>query len=67
MERIPEKPVDVKVMEQKAVFDEIMVWGHEAVPDAVDVYVKGVEEWIGFAEAVNLSDPCRCWCLDGRG
>lgn len=43
----------VKVLEQKATFDEFMVWGHEQLPPASDCYVKGVEEWIQFAEAVN--------------
>lgn len=50
-----EVPVDVKMMDQKARFDEIMVWGHEAVPEDDDVYVKGVQEWISLAEAVFLS------------
>ncbi|KAK1816355.1 hypothetical protein LTR12_009246 [Friedmanniomyces endolithicus] len=44
---------EVKVMEQKAVFDEIIVWGHEVLPEDGDEYVKGVEEWIAFAEAVG--------------
>ncbi|KAK0253798.1 hypothetical protein LTS09_011102 [Friedmanniomyces endolithicus] len=44
---------EVKVMEQKAVFDEMIVWGHEVLPDGGDEYVKGVEEWIAFAEAVG--------------
>lgn len=48
------KEIDTMVMEQHAKFKEIMVWDHEAVPDAGDVYVKGIEEWIGFAEAVGL-------------
>ncbi|KAK0266087.1 hypothetical protein LTS09_000036 [Friedmanniomyces endolithicus] len=44
---------EVKVMEQKAVFDEIIVWGHEVLPEDGDEYVKGVEEWIAFAEAIH--------------
>lgn len=47
---------EVKVMETKGRFDEIVVWGHEMVPDEEDVYVKGVEEWIGFAEAMHAQD-----------
>ena len=45
----------VKVLEEAASFDEMMVWGHEAVPEGDDPYVKGVEEWIAFAEAVSES------------
>lgn len=66
-----EQPIDVKMMDQKAKFEEIVVWGHEMVPQDDDVYVKGVEEWISFAEAVSavqssypppskLTGGCRC-------
>ncbi|KAK5731200.1 hypothetical protein LTR15_001139 [Elasticomyces elasticus] len=44
---------EVKVMEQKAVFDEVVVWGHEVLPEDGDEYVKGIEEWIAFAEAMH--------------
>jgi ribonuclease H2 subunit C len=47
------KEIDTFVMEQRAGFEEVIVWDHEAVPDGADVYVKGIEEWIGFAEAVG--------------
>lgn len=48
-----EEPVEVKVMEQTGKFDEILVWGHEALPDGEDAYRKGIEEWMGFAQAVS--------------
>lgn len=48
----------VKVLEETASFDEVVVWGHEAVPESDDPYVRGVEEWVAFAEAVGLG--C-CW------
>ena len=48
----PEK-IETRVMKQQSSFGEIMVWGHEMVPEDGDVYVKGVQEWIGFAEAVS--------------
>jgi ribonuclease H2 subunit C len=35
-----------------------VVWAHETIPAADDPYVKGVEEWIKFAEAV-------CFLLSG--
>ena len=50
------REVEAKVMETKATFNEIVVWGHEMVPEDEDVYVKGVEEWIGFAAAAHSFD-----------
>lgn len=50
-----EEEVDVKIMEEKASFDEIVIWGHESVPEDDDAFVKGVQEWIGFAEAVSIT------------
>lgn len=47
------KEVETMIMEQKATFGEITVWDHEALPDGEDVYVKGINEWIGFAEVVG--------------
>lgn len=44
---------DVKVMEEQSQFNEIMIWGHESLPeDTADPYMKGIEEWISFAEQV---------------
>jgi ribonuclease H2 subunit C len=51
-----EKEAEVKIMETKATFDEVVIWGHEMVPDEEDVYVKGMEEWVGFAEAMHSYD-----------
>jgi ribonuclease H2 subunit C len=48
-----DEAVEVKTTEEKASFEEVVVWGHEAVPEENDVYVKGVAEWIAFAEAVS--------------
>lgn len=51
-----EEAPEVKVMDEQAEFDEIMLWGHEALPDEMmDSYVRGVDEWIGFAEQVCSS------------
>ncbi|KAJ5545164.1 Ribonuclease H2 subunit C [Penicillium sp. DV-2018c] len=49
----PEEPV--KVLETQGTFDEIVVWGHEALPAADDVFVKGVEEWLQFADAMHTT------------
>lgn len=47
------KQIETKIMAQQGSFEEIMVWGHDAVPADDDIYVKGMQEWIGFAEAVG--------------
>lgn len=49
----PEEPV--KVLEAQGTFDELMLWGHEILPAADDTFVKGVEEWVRFAETVGPS------------
>ncbi|KAK4494860.1 hypothetical protein PRZ48_014216 [Zasmidium cellare] len=48
-----EEDVEVRVMEEKGRFQEVVVWGHEVVSGEEDVYRKGVEEWVGFAEALR--------------
>ncbi|MCJ1385580.1 hypothetical protein MMC17_008703 [Xylographa soralifera] len=43
----------IKILEEVATFDDIVVWGHEQVPGEEDVFVRGVQEWIAFAEAMH--------------
>ncbi|EPS31966.1 hypothetical protein PDE_06925 [Penicillium oxalicum 114-2] len=43
----------VKILDAQGTFDEMMVWGHENLPAADDTFVKGVEEWIRFAETMH--------------
>jgi ribonuclease H2 subunit C len=43
----------VKVVESTAQFNEIVVWGHDQIPDKDDAFVKGVEEWLAFANAIH--------------
>ncbi|KAF2690469.1 ribonuclease H1 small subunit [Lentithecium fluviatile CBS 122367] len=46
--------VDVKVAEKVGEFEELVVWGHGGEVDRTqDVFVRGVEEWVGFAEAMH--------------
>lgn len=46
---------EVKILEEQAEFEDVMVWGHEAIVDASeDCYVRGVKEWIDFAESVSF-------------
>lgn len=44
---------EVKIMEEVGEFGEVIVWGHEAIADDEDVYVRSLEEWIGVAESVS--------------
>lgn len=50
-----DEPLEVKTLNTTAVFDGMMVWEHEGVAreEGEDVYVRGVKEWIGLAEAVS--------------
>ncbi|KAG4437361.1 hypothetical protein IFR05_007167 [Cadophora sp. M221] len=52
-----EEEVEVKILEEQAGFEEIVVWGHEVLPDGmVDPYVRGVEDWIAFADGIHSFD-----------
>ena len=42
-------------LEEVASFDKLVLWGHESLVEGDDMFVKGVEEWIGFAEAVSFA------------
>lgn len=49
-----EEPAEpVKIVETLSHFEEVIVWGHDQLPAADDTFVKGVEEWIAFAEAIH--------------
>ncbi|KIW60649.1 hypothetical protein PV05_00849 [Exophiala xenobiotica] len=48
-----EPPEPVKVLEEVATFGDVIVWGHDRIPNQDDTFVKGVEEWISFAEAIH--------------
>jgi ribonuclease H2 subunit C len=55
-----EIPVEVKVVEEKGRFEEILVWQHESVPaEEEDVYIKGLGEWMSWAEKVSAA-PIYC-------
>ncbi|KAL3435643.1 ribonuclease H2 non-catalytic subunit-domain-containing protein [Aspergillus tetrazonus] len=43
----------VKLLEKQATFGDYVVWGHEVIPAADDSFVKGVEEWVKFAELMH--------------
>jgi ribonuclease H2 subunit C len=48
-----EKPEPVKILQSTATFNEVMLWGHDMLPAPDDPFVKGIEEWIAFAEAIH--------------
>ena len=47
---------EVQELNEVASFDKIVLWGHESLVEGDDPFVKGVEEWVGFAEAVSPAD-----------
>ncbi|KAJ5929254.1 Ribonuclease H2 subunit C [Penicillium verhagenii] len=53
LENGPEEPV--KILETQGTFDEMIVWQHEFLPAADDTFVKGVEEWVRFAETMHAT------------
>jgi hypothetical protein len=58
-----DEEAEVKIMEESATFSELVVWGHEMLPeDTSDPFVRGIEEWIGFASKVRhrLQKPTCC-------
>ena len=44
--------MEVGVMVEQARFDDLIVWGHEVIPDEKDdPYIRAIDEWIPLAEA----------------
>ena len=41
-------------VEEVASFDDVVIWGHEDLPEPGDMVMRGVSEWITFAETVSL-------------
>ena len=44
---------EVKVLKEVGSFDKIMAWGHECLVDDDDAFIKGIDEWVGFSQAVS--------------
>lgn len=49
----PELPEPIKIVEELSSFNEMVVWGHDQIPNSEDNFVKGIEEWISFAAAIH--------------
>jgi len=50
-------PEEIKIAEQIGSFDSIVVWEHGGkVDEEKDGYVRGVREWIGWAESMHVDE-----------
>lgn len=49
-----EEKEEVEVLNAIGSFDDIVLWGHDTAPPEDDAFVKGMGEWIRFAEAVRF-------------
>ena len=50
-------PVEVKIAEQVGEFDEVIIWGHGGEVDGSgDALVRGMNEWVGFAESMHVDE-----------
>lgn len=48
-----EDELPIGALETQAEFDEMVIWGHEAMADAAsDPYARGVEEWVQLSSQV---------------
>lgn len=50
---------EMELLEEVGEYDQVVVWGHETIPEDDDVFVKGVNEWTSFAESVSKYRRCR--------
>ena len=44
---------EITVLKEVGSFDKMLIWNHESMVDGDDTFVKGLSEWVGFAEAVS--------------
>lgn len=47
-----EEVEEIKVLKETGKFETVVLWGHGAVVEDDDAFVKGLNEWVGFADAV---------------
>lgn len=48
---------EVTVLDEIGSFEEVVIWNHESMVDGDDAFVKGLGEWISFADAVSYAFP----------
>ncbi|OHE94047.1 ribonuclease H1/H2 small subunit [Colletotrichum orchidophilum] len=50
--------VELGIMDVKAGFDEMAIWGHESSAEAAsDPYVRSIEEWLDVAGSIHSYSP----------
>ncbi|CAN9113387.1 ribonuclease H1 small subunit [Alternaria alternata] len=50
-------PVEVNIAEQVGEFDQVIVWGHGGEVDGSgDAFIRGMSEWVGFAESMHIDE-----------
>ncbi|KAG9200858.1 hypothetical protein G6514_006566 [Epicoccum nigrum] len=47
---------EVKMAQEVGSFEELVVWGHGGVVGEGDEYVRGIREWVGFAEGMHCDE-----------
>lgn len=52
-EEMEEEQKEVTMLNELGSFNKLLIWNHESIVDGDDPFVKGLSEWIGFAEAVS--------------
>ena len=48
-----EEQEEVTVLNEVGSFEKVVIWNHESIIEGDDAFVKGLREWIAFAEAVS--------------
>lgn len=54
-----EEQEDMTVLDEIGSFDNLFLWNYESMITEDDAFVKGLNEWISFAEAVSHAFPVR--------
>ena len=52
-EKAEEEQEEATLLEEVGSFEKMVIWNHESMVNGDDAFVKGVSEWIDFAEAVS--------------
>ena len=52
-----EEQEGIIVLDEVGSFKKVIIWNHESVVHGDDAFMKGLSEWIGFAEAVSHHIP----------
>ena len=54
-----EEQEEVTVLNEVGSFEKVVIWNHESIVDGDDAFVKGLGEWVAFAEAVSHVSSAR--------